>query len=271
MLLKPSSMPSDEAKYKALVCVSIGQHPQSGRERRADQDGRAVEMGLNLQGRQLVDLSVVHAGQATSPVLRQYAGMGLSCMTVLSQHQGDDALSAMLDYVKDQQADFLLMGTRSETGESSGLLPYLLAEKLGWPLVPRIAEIQSIEKGVAQILLALPRGQRRSVAVSLPFVATVDNAATAARQTAFGPGMRANIEVVESLSAIDQEASEWQFQPAKARSKRMKVVKAKSAADRFKAATAKAAGGGGKVMKNESVEEKANAIFDFLLEEKVIR
>jgi electron transfer flavoprotein beta subunit len=51
----------------------------------------------------------------------------------------------------------------------------------------------------------------------------------------------------------------------------MKVIKAKTAADRFKAATAKPVGGGGKVMKDETPAEKAQAIFDLLLEEKVIR
>ncbi|WP_394183609.1 electron transfer flavoprotein subunit beta [Marinomonas posidonica] len=256
---------------KVLALVSIGRHPQSGRERRAEEDGRAVEMGLRLQERQLMSLSVVHVGNADSPVLRQYAGMGLAKLSVLAQQANEDVLSPLMDYVKQQEASLLLMGVRSEMGQSSGMLPYLLAEKLGWPLLPRVAEIQSIEDGVAQVLLALPRGQRRLVSVALPFVATLDKAAKGPRQTAFGPGQRAIIEVLETQVAEDVETTQWQFSPAKARPKRMKVVKAKNAADRFKAATAKPTGGGGKVLKNETVEEKAQAIFDFLLEEKVIR
>jgi len=256
---------------KVLALVSIGRHPQSGRERRAEQDGRAVEMGLCLQERQLMHLSVAHAGNADSSVLRQYAGMGLSKLLVLAQQANEDVLSSLMDYVKAQQASMVLMGVRSEMGQSSGMLPYLLAEQLGWPLLPRVAEIQSIDDGVAQVLLALPRGQRRLVSVALPFVATLDNAARAPRQTAFGPGQRADIEVINTASIEDKVAAQWQFSPAKPRAKRMKLVKAKTSADRFKAATAKPVGGGGKVLKNETVEEKAQAIFDFLLEEKVIR
>ncbi|KZN14907.1 electron transfer flavoprotein subunit beta [Marinomonas sp. TW1] len=256
---------------KALALVSIGRHPQSNRERRAEQDGRAVEMGLHLQERQLMTLSVVHAGNADSPVLRQYAGMGLSRLSVIAQQANEDVLSPLIDHVKTQGVSLLLMGVRSEMGQSSGMLPYLLAEKLGWPLLPRVADIQSIDHGVAHVLLALPRGQRRLVRVALPFVATMDKSAKAPRQTAYGPGQRAEIEVINTTSIEDDVAAQWQFTPAKPRPKRMKVVKAKTAADRFKAATAKPVGGGGKVLKNETVEEKAQAIFDFLLEEKVIR
>lgn len=256
---------------KALALVSVGRHPHSGRERRAEQDARAVEMGLSLQESQCMDFSVAHAGSADSPVLRQYAGMGLPKLSVINQQAKDDVLPSLAAYVEQQQVSLLLMGVRSEMGQSSGMLPYLLAEQLGWPLLPRVAEIQSIDDGVAQVLLALPRGQRRLVSVVLPFIATLDNAAKAPRQTAFGPGQRADIEVINTASIEDKVAAQWQFSPAKPRAKRMKVVKAKTAADRFKAATAKPVGGGGKVLKNETVEEKAQAIFDFLLEEKVIR
>ena len=48
-------------------------------------------------------------------------------------------------------------------------------------------------------------------------------------------------------------------------------MKAASAADRFKAATAKAAPSGGKVLKDQPVSDMAQAIFDLLLEEEVIR
>jgi electron transfer flavoprotein beta subunit len=70
---------------------------------------------------------------------------------------------------------------------------------------------------------------------------------------------------------VDEAASQWQISVAKPRPKRIKVVKAKTAADRMKAATAKPVGGGGKVLRNESSTEKAQAIFDLLIEEKVIR
>jgi electron transfer flavoprotein beta subunit len=254
--------------HKVISLISVGRHPQSGRSRRADQDSRAVELGLKLAG---TDLDVVHAGNAEEPVLRQYAGMGLSKVTVLEQAESADAMPALSSYLKAEKADIVLTGVRSESGESSGMTPYLLAEQLGWPIVARVADIVEIKDGEAQVLLALPRGQRRQVTVKLPFIASIDNAAQAARQSAFGPGLRAKMDMQTGSTEEDNVRVNWSEAPAKARPKRLKVVKAKTAADRFKAATAKPQGGSGKVMKNESAQEKAQAIFDLLIEEKVIR
>ncbi len=59
--------------------------------------------------------------------------------------------------------------------------------------------------------------------------------------------------------------------PAKPRPKRLKVIKAKSGADRMKAATAKASGGGGQVLKGVNAQEGAQAILKLLVEEGVVR
>jgi electron transfer flavoprotein beta subunit len=61
------------------------------------------------------------------------------------------------------------------------------------------------------------------------------------------------------------------LQPAKPRPKRLKVIKAKSGADRMKAATAKASGGGGQVLKGVTPEAGAEAILKLLVEEGVVR
>jgi electron transfer flavoprotein beta subunit len=254
--------------HNVMSLISVGRHPQSGRPRRAEQDARAVELGIKLAGEQL---EVVHAGSSDEPVLRQYAGMGLPSVTVLEQDGVVDASDSILNYLKQSKVDIVLAGVRAESGESSGMVPYLLAEKMGWPMVARVADITEIKDGQAVVLLALPRGQRRQVTVKLPFIATIDNAAQAPRQTAYGPGLRAKLDGKAGSSLVDDVRISWEENPAKARPKRLKVVKAKTAADRFKAATAKPQGGAGKVMKNESVEEKAQAIFDLLIEEKVLR
>ncbi|WP_133011061.1 electron transfer flavoprotein subunit beta [Marinomonas flavescens] len=248
--------------------VSVGRHPQSGRARRADQDGRAVELGLKLVAKAL---SVVHVGDPDDPVLRQYAGMGLPSMTILKQDKSIDAVPILSQFLQQEKIDIVLTGVRAESGESSGMVPYLLAHALGWPVVARVADIVSVKDGEAQVLLALPRGQRRAVSVKLPFIASVDHAAEIARQSAFALGLRASIESVESVGEVDRIRVDWQESVAKSRPKRLKTVKAKTAAERFKAATAKPEGGTGKVMKNETPKEKARAIFDLLLEEKVIR
>ncbi|KPA97818.1 electron transfer flavoprotein subunit beta [Pseudomonas asplenii] len=251
-----------------ISLVSIGAHPTSGRARRAEQDARAVELGLQLAGD---NLQVVHAGDVAEPALRAYLGMGLSEMRVLEQPAGADALPVLTDYLRDVGAQLVLTGSQAETGEGSGMLPFLLAENLGWPLVVGLAEVESITAGVAQVLQALPRGQRRRLKVRLPFLATVDNAAPKPRQSAYGPAQRGVLQAEEVEVLEDELFTSAQLQPAKPRPKRLKVIKAKSGADRMKAATAKASGGGGQVLKGVSAEAGAEAILKLLVEEGVVR
>ncbi len=253
---------------KVVSLVSIGQHPKSGRARRAEQDARAVELGLKLCAG---NLELLHAGDAGDESLRTYLGMGLDAMTVLEQPPEADAVAALSDYIDSQRPDIVLTGVRAESGEASGMTPYLVAEKLGWPVVSRVADITRIENGEAEILQALPRGQRRALKVSLPFVASVDMAAAAPRQSAYGPARRAAIDGVPVTPVLDDQRNGWSEAPARKRPKRLKVVKAKTAADRFKAATAKSQGDGGKVIKDKPAREQAQAILDLLIEEGVLR
>jgi electron transfer flavoprotein beta subunit len=61
-----------------ISLVSIGAHPPPAAPRRAEQDARAVELGLQLAGD---NLQVLHAGDIAEPALRAYLGMGLrNCM-----------------------------------------------------------------------------------------------------------------------------------------------------------------------------------------------
>ena len=251
-----------------VALVSIGIHPASGRSRRAEQDARAVELGLQLAGD---NLQVLHAGDPHEPALRAYLGMGLDELHVLEQPQGADALPVLCDYVREAGVQLVLAGGQAETGEGSGMLPYLLAEQLGWPLLVGIARIESIHNGVAVVLQALPRGQRRRLRVRLPFMATVDNAAPKARQSAYGPATRGLVEVQVVEAIADDLSTNAVLQPAKPRPKRLKVIKAKSGAERMKAATAKAAAGSGQVLKGLSAEASAQAILNVLVEEGVVR
>jgi electron transfer flavoprotein beta subunit len=214
---------------------------------------------------------VLHAGNPHEPALRAYLGMGLDELHVLEQPEHADAVPVLRDYLRESGVQLVLAGSQAETGEGSGMLPYLLAEQLGWPLLVGVAHIESIHNGVATVLQALPRGQRRRLKVRLPFMATVDNAAPKARQSAYGPATRGQIGAQEVEVVEDELSTRGLFQTAKPRPKRLKVIKAKSGADRMKAATAKAAGGSGQVLKGVSAEEGAQAILKLLIEEGVVR
>ena len=251
-----------------VALVSVGAHPTSGRPRRAEQDARAVELGLCLAGERL---QVLHAGDPQQDALRAYLGMGLDQITVLEQPANSDALPVLVDYLADSNAQLVLTGSQAETGEGSGMLPFLLAESLGWPLVVGLAQVESIDGNSALVLQALPRGQRRRLKVRLPFLATVDNAAPKPRQSAYGPARRGVLQADEVEVIDDELLAVATLQPAKPRPKRLKVIKAKSGADRMKAATAKASGGGGQVLKGVTAQAGAEAILKLLIEEGVVR
>lgn len=257
---------SSIAKITALV--SIGLHPKSHRGRRADQDAKALELALNLAPDQL---ELLHAGNPNEPVLRQYLGMGVDQLTVLDQPQESDAIPALINYLSESPADIIFTGIKAEQGESSGMTPYLIAEQLKLPLVPNIAAIKNITGRTAEVLQALPRGQRRLIKVNMPFVASIDDAATTPRQSAFGKAKKGIINSVDFPVSIDEVRANWNAQPAKKRPKRLKVMKAKTAADRFKAATASSKNEGGSVIENKSPAEAAKAIYDLLIAEKVLK
>jgi electron transfer flavoprotein beta subunit len=261
-------LPKSTQPLRITTLVSAGAHPDTGRARRAATDARAVELAMTL-GADVHE--VLHAGDPDEPTLAYYGGMGLSKIRILEQEAIDDAVYTLTDYLKYNMPDIVLTGQRAECGESSGLLPFLLAHQLQCPIVVGITEILSIENGIAQVLQALPRGQRRAISVSLPFVASVDMAAPEPRQSAFGRMRYCQLEVDDSIETrVDAQQVDWQESPAKARVKRLRVVKGKSAADRFKAATAKAESSGGKMIRDQPVSVMAHAIIDLLLEEGVI-
>jgi len=257
---------------RVSTLVSIGEHPLSGRPRRAEQDARAIELGLRLAADKLHTLYVGPAQNAeTNAVLRNYLGMGLGQIEIIDVAQHTDVTDTLLDNFRTNQPDIILSGVRAENGESSGMLPYLLAEKLNMPIVASITDIVSIDKqaGRAEVLQALPRGQRRKIHVSLPFIATVDMAAASPRQSAYGCAMRGQLVVKQTKAEHeDIEHRQWQVSSAQKRPKRLKMVKAKTAADRFKAATAKVQGGGGKVVYDN--KESAQEILNLLISEGIL-
>lgn len=262
---------SSHAGLQVAVLVSIGRHPLTARARRADQDARAVEMALSLDD---AAIRLVHAGgndADNEEALRGYLGMGIDEINLIKQASNADVVPALVTSLRDAAPQLVFTGSRAEVGEGSGLVPYLLAEALGWPVINGLAQVESIEHGVATVLQALPRGKRRRLRVRLPAIATVDSNAPPARQSAFGPARRGEFAARACSSVPDELQAQWHVQTARKRPKRLKIVKAASARDRFKAAAAKAEGGSGQVLSDVTPEQGAEAIFKLLKEEDVLR
>lgn len=273
-------MPPDTANPPTVVAlVSSGRHPVSGRAGRAREDARAVEMGLALAGS---SLALAHAGDAGDEALRDcltaYLGMyhGLDDdrpgqLSLLPMTTEDDAVPGLAEWLAKSGAQLVLTGQRAECGEGSGMLPYLLAERLGWSVVTGIAAIEAVDTDRATLLQALPQGQRRRLEVNLPCLIAVDAVAPAPRQSAFGPSRRGEISIVDGVAAsADLPRGNWQFQPQRARPKRLKVVKSANARDRFKAAAAKSSASNGEVLADLSPDQAAEKLIEYLRREKIL-
>ena len=247
------------------VLVSEGAHPLSGRARRADADARALELALRMPG---TELCAVHAGEEASPALRDYLGMGLGGVHVLSLPAGADPTEALIAWLVRRRPHLVLAGRRAEKGEGSGFLPYRIAHALSAPLLPEVCAVKA-NGGRLEVVQALVRGRRRRLAANLPVVVTVGPAAPAPRQSAFAKARRGRI-IVEPGAAGACVPPPWTAAPAKRRPVRLKAVDpAMSAEDRLKAIT-EMSGGAGEALAGLSAEAAAERLLAYFAEQGLI-
>ncbi len=202
---------------KICVCLSIGRHPVSGRARMAEADRVALELALSSRA----DITAVYAGPDTS-VLRDYLGMGVAEIHRIDTGLGDP-LGSLASFIKKAKADLVLTGTSAESGMSSGMLPYLLAEALGWPILAGVTGFDLSE--TLEVTQIASGGRRRARSGRPPAVLSIDPRAAKPRLSSLAASRSGRVICL----APDTEVPVTEFpasMPARNRSVRLRPGKA---------------------------------------------
>ncbi|SON53608.1 Electron transfer flavoprotein, beta subunit [Hartmannibacter diazotrophicus] len=246
---------------KVVVCLAAARHPVSGKGAPSRNELQAIRLGRMLCG----DPIGLHAGPTVDGIA-DALGHGLATILHAPIDTAVDAVPALASVLAELRPDLVLTGKQGQGGEDTGLLPYLLAKALGWPVVGDVVSIEAKGDGVLAVEQALGRGARRRLVVRAPAVIAVSPSAPAPLPFAAGAARRGAIQrldvVIEEKVATGAQA--FEERPYRKRPKMMaKVAAGASAADRLKAAT-QAAGGGGKLLVDPDPREAAEEILSYL-------
>jgi len=244
---------ADLAGPRVLVLASLGRNPVSGAARPNRDDMLALEMARGLG-----ETTMLYAGNPDEAAFGDYLAYGATTIDVVPAVPGQDIAATLAEHASDH--DLILTGTRSEGGEGSGLVPYLVAEHVGWPIVSQAIAV-TVSDGHADITQALPKGQRRHVRVRLPAVIAIDPRAPVTPFYAFARRMAGQVVRREPVatSALD---TAWHLEPAK-RPVKFKAKDQKTGHARMLSAIV-AETRGGAVIATGSAADKAQAILAYL-------
>lgn len=251
---------------RIAVLVSTARHPVSGQPVRSSSDAAAFELGCSLAppGR----LTVLSAGMAGKDGLEDYLGLGVEAIEVLTVAATEDVLPALLARLKG--FDLVLCGMRSDGQSASGMLPYLLAEGLGVPLVGDVLEATRSDHALT-VRQFLPKGMRRRLEVRLPAVLAVHPRAPQTRQYAYARARAGRVTYVAGAIGGGRAAPAWQYEPATRRPRPLKAKVVQSGHSRMMGAIGGDGGArGGQVVKQGSAEDKAQILLDYLREHRLI-
>jgi electron transfer flavoprotein beta subunit len=250
--------------------VSAGRHPVSGEPRHCHNDSLAMMLGLNIVESTSAKHHVLHAGNPDNKALTEYLALGAGQVDVIPISDNTDVidcLAAQLNHV-----DLILTGSRAESGEDSGLLPYLLAEKLGIPLVVNALAIKS-NTNTIEVLQFLPKGKRRHVTVKLPAIIAVHPLAPANLNFSYARQISGEIKSLPAphppTHSENDHQAQWQTQAAIRKPIKLKAPESKSGHERMMSAISSESKGGAVVNNGNSVE-KAQVILGYLREHHLI-
>jgi electron transfer flavoprotein beta subunit len=273
-LTSVSNVSTTKCLSKIAVLVSVGRHPVSGTARYSRNDAAALTLATRLAAQHQATLDVLHAGDPTNPALREYLALGAAKVEVLAVAAGDEIAPALTARLKGY--DLVLTGTRAEGTEDSGMLPYQLADALGFALLGSAVDIDveadveaDVESAHITVRQFLPKGLRRRVQVSLPVVVAVHPMANATPRYAYAKLREGAIEPVLVSAANSAESLPWSIKPATAKPVRLAAAEKRSGHARMLSATTTESRGGSVVIEGTSVE-KAQVILAYLREHQLV-
>lgn len=239
---------------RVSLLVSVGRNPVSGAPRACRNDVAALDIARSLPGA----LTLLHAGDIGNPGLADYLAYGADRLDVIPAAPGSDIAAALADRLGETK--LILCGSRAEDGEESGMLPYLVAERLKWPVIGQAVSLTIIGDHL-EITQLLPRGARRLVRVALPAVVAIHPRAPVKPRYAFARKLAGKI--VELAAATETQASPWHIEPATRAPNKFKAHKKEAGHSRMQSAIAPVSKSG-EVLTGGSPAEKAQAILAYL-------
>lgn len=240
---------------RIALLVSSGRNPVSGAPRACRNDVAALAIARTLSE----DLTVLHAGDPGDPGLADYLAYGAAAVEVLPMSKQSDIVPALAARLAG--FDLILCGSRAEDGEESGMLPYLLAEKLAVPLAGQALAV-TLRPGQAEVTQFLPRGARRLVEVALPAVLCVHPMAPVTPRYAHARRLSGKIVALPAPPPAEIKVS-WQVEPASRAPVKLKAQRKEAGHNRMLSAIAPAAKGG-EILLEGGPAEKAQAVLAYL-------
>lgn len=246
---------------KQAVLVSVGRNPVSGAPRASLNDSVALALGRRLGGAP----AVIHAGDPGEQALHDYLAYGAETVGVLPTPEEADILplltQALMGY------NLILCGDRAESGQGSGLLPYLLAKALNLPVISAALDVKLVDDSV-EILQFLPKGKRRTIRVKLPAIVTVHRLASQPPAYVYAQRRRGRIINLPAMPA-NLTPSPWVSAPAGKRLVKFAPSETRQGHARMLAAIALESTGGA-VVKEGGAAEKAQVIMTYLRRNRLI-
>lgn len=251
-------------RLRIAVLVSVGAHPISGAARWSRNDALALAMAQEMV-KGAADIDVIHAGDPAEPALRDYLALGAVSVDAIEAPCGRDIVGALAERVRGYH--IVLCGTRAESGEGSGLLPYLLAQAMHAPLLPAVLTAQLHPDSIVTQQF-LPKGRRREVAAPLPAVLAVHPLAPFEPRHVYAR-QRAGHVAARVARVVGAPLAPARVEPAVAPPVKLAARESRSGRARLLAATTLQSRGGAVITHGTAVE-KAQAVIAYLRRHSLI-